>query len=223
MTHACAGLTVLLVDDHPLFRDGMQLALMQAAPGLDVIALGDADAALARIAQAPDAFDLVIVDHRLPGGRSGLAWAGELRARYPGVPCALISGDDRAELPRAAARAGLAAFLPKTLDAATLLDAIAAVAAGSTWFPAAVTPGTPDLPLTGRQREILDVAARGASSKEIARELGISVATVRTHVAQILERLGARNRAHAVAILRAAAEGQAGPAAVVPAPGECES
>jgi DNA-binding NarL/FixJ family response regulator len=116
------------------------------------------------------------------------------------MACALMSGDTQAGLADAARSAGLAAFLPKSLDVDALLEALRAIARGDRWFPPSDDAGRTTSALTSRQQEIVGLAAGGASSKEIARRLGISPTTVRNHFCLIFERLGARNRAQAVAL-----------------------
>jgi len=200
------ALHLLLVDDHPLFREGLALALQQALPGVQVLGCGSTAEAQALLAARPGGIDLVLVDHRLAGGAIGLDWARQLRQAQPAVAVALMSGEDDASLPARARQAGLVAFLPKTLDVPTLARVLRALQAGDTWFPpaAARAPITPPTGLTERQHQIVQLAAQGANSKAIGQALGISPATVRNHFAQIFERLGARSRAHAVQLLQRA-------------------
>jgi two-component system, NarL family, nitrate/nitrite response regulator NarL len=200
MSNDFPDFALLLVDDHPLFREGMALALAYRIPGLDITPLATPEAALALLESTPGRFDLVVLDHRLAGDVSGLDWARRLRARFPTLACALISGDEHAALAEDARRAGLSAFLPKSLDIGELVAALSAIARGQTWFPVDATPHYAGSSLTTRQIEIVGLAAHGASSKEIARTLGISPATVRNHFGHIFQRLGARNRAQAVAL-----------------------
>lgn len=200
------SLQLLLVDDHALFREGLALALQQALPGVQVQACGSPAEAQALLAAQPGTTDLVLVDHRLAGGVSGLDWARALRRQQPALAVALMSGEDDASLPARARQAGLVAFLPKTLEVATLAGVLRALEAGDTWFPAPAASTTTPLPggLTARQHQIVQLAAQGANSKAIGQALGISPATVRNHFAQIFERLGARSRAHAVQLLQRA-------------------
>ena len=199
-------LHLLLVDDHPLFREGLALALQQALPGVQVLACGTPAEAQALLAAQPGATDLVLVDHRLAGGASGLDWARQLRRSQPALAVALLSGDDDTSLPARARQAGLVAFLPKTLDVPALAQVLQALQAGDTWFPPAAgsAPITQPTGLTERQHQIVQLAAQGANSKAIGHALGISPASVRNHFAQIFERLGARSGAHAVQLLQRA-------------------
>jgi DNA-binding NarL/FixJ family response regulator len=188
------GFALLLVDDHPLFRDGLALALTRAASGLRVQAAPSVDAAMELLAAAPDAFDLVLLDWRLPG-EDGLAGALRLRASHPGVACALMSGYDEPGLAQRARDCGLVGYFPKALEVEQMLAGLARLAAGGSWFESCAAR---DLGLlTGRQRQIVQLAARGASNKEIAKALGIAPHTVKNHLARIFEKLGARNRAQA--------------------------
>ncbi|HQC96401.1 MAG TPA: response regulator [Aquabacterium sp.] len=200
------GLRLLLIDDHPLFREGLALALAQALPGVQVATCATPAEAQRLLAADADGIDLVLVDHRLAGGVSGLHWARALRQARPALAVALMSGADDTSLPARARDAGLAAFLPKTLDVTTLARVLQALQAGDTWFPpaAAAAPVNPAAGLTERQQQVVQLAAQGANSKAIGLALGISPATVRNHFAQIFERLGARSRAQAVQLLRRA-------------------
>jgi len=201
MSSVALPLRLLLIDDHPLFRDGLALALAQALPGLQVQGCGTPAAGQALLDAAPGATDLVLVDHRLAGGASGLDWARQLHCTRPTLAVALMSGDDDATLPARARQAGLVAFLPKTLDVPTLARVLQALQHGDTWFPAPCA-AAPASGLTQRQQQIVQLAAQGANSKAIGQVLGISPATVRNHFAQIFERLGARSRAQAVQLLQ---------------------
>lgn len=213
MMETLDGFALMLVDDHPLFREGMALALVSRLPLLKVTAVDSGACAEALLRQDPQRFDLVVLDQRMPGPLDGLAWAARLRRQYPALACALMSGQEDANLPALARDAGLAAFLPKSLDITLVLQALEAISQGRTWFPGTVVRPYAGPALTLRQMEIVELAARGASSKEIGRALGISPATVRNHFAQIFERLGAKTRAQAVQLVRQASSGSADDAA----------
>lgn len=200
---------LLLVDDHPLFRDGLVAALRHHVPRLRVQAVGALAEALEVLATDGAAFDLVLLDYRLPG-RDGLQCAQVLMHRHPGVAVALMSGlDDPTLAPRARA-AGLCAYLPKTLELPVLLQHLQRLAQGEPVFDADTHPLTdgidwPDelASLTARQREVLQALASGESNKELGRLLGIAPATVKKHLQAIFTRLGAANRTQAVLMARA--------------------
>lgn len=192
--------SVLLVDDHPLFREGLALALRQRVPALAVHGAASFEEAEQLLQREPDRFDLVLLDYRLPG-ENGLLCAARLRAAFPAVACALMSGADDDALPQRAHGAGLAGYFPKSLEVGRLLDGLRCLARGETVFPEPERRAVAEAAfLTPRQQQIVRLAAQGASNKEIAQALGIAPHTVKNHLAQIFERLGAANRAQAVSM-----------------------
>lgn len=203
------GFSILLVDDHTLFREGLAMALAQQAPRLHLTAVSSLEEAHAALRRTRGGFDLVLLDYRLPG-QDGLQGAVALRRAFPQTACALMSGADDPALPERARTAGLAGFFHKSLDVARLLAGLRRLAVGETVFhsgPAAAQTalGGALLELTDRQREVLRWVAAGATNKEIAASLGIAPHTVKNHLAQIFERLGASNRAQAAAMVQGAA------------------
>lgn len=197
------GFALLLVDDHPLFRDGLVAALRHRVPGLRVHAVACCAEALPLLEDEPDGFDLVLVDYRLPGA-DGLHCAQQLMARHPGLGVGLMSGHDDPTLLQRARRAGLVAFLPKSLEIDALVVHLAALGRGEPVFRAnpvlASGPGPAQggRDLTARQNDILELLATGASNKEIALSMGISPATVKNHLEVLFEKLGVSNRVQAV-------------------------
>jgi two-component system, NarL family, nitrate/nitrite response regulator NarL len=206
-----AGFSLLLVDDHPLFREGLGLALAQHEPLMRIQAVGSLSEALDVLAGDAQ-IDLALLDYRLPGD-DGLQCALKLRKLYPAVACAIMSGADDARLPARVREAGLMGFFPKTLDVGALLGGLQQLAQGHSYFASAHMPESSALmdPLTPRQREVLGMVARGATNKEIAQVLQIAPHTVKNHLGQIFERLGAANRAQAVSM----AQQETGPASLI--------
>lgn len=200
---------LLLVDDHPLFRDGLAAALRHQVPRLCVQAVGTLDDALDALAAADDGFDLVLLDYLLPG-MDGLRCAQVLMRRHPELGVGLMSGLDDPTLPLRAREAGLSAYLPKSLEIATLLEHLGRLARGEPVFGA---PGPPvlasdaapadSMALTARQQDVLRALAQGSSNKQIARAMGISPTTVKKHLEAIFARMGATNRVQAVVMARA--------------------
>lgn len=197
-----AGFSLLLVDDHPLFREGLSLALAQHEPLMRVQAVGSLAETLELLA-SDSQIDLALLDYRLPG-EDGLQCALKLRKLYPAVACAIMSGADDARLPVRVREAGLMGFFPKTLDVGALLGGLQQLAQGHSYFASTLAPESSALmdPLTPRQREVLGMVARGATNKEIAQVLQIAPHTVKNHLGQIFERLGAANRAQAVSMVQ---------------------
>lgn len=209
---ALDGFALLLVDDHPLFRDGLVAALRHRLPRLRVQAVACCTDAQRLLALEPQEFDLVLVDYRLPGA-DGLDCAQQLMNRYPGLGVGLMSGHDDPTLVQRARQAGLVAFLPKALELDALVSCLAALGRGEPVFrlspPLASVQGagseTHDF--TQRQSDILELLATGASNKEIARSMGISPATVKNHLEAIFGKLGASNRLQAVLLARSQLDG----------------
>ena len=206
--NALENFGLLLVDDHPLFRDGLAMALQARVPGLLVRSVACADEARLLLASEGQLFDLVLLDYRLPGP-DGLRCAVRLREQYANVSFGLMSGIDDASLSARVKEAGLVAYLPKALEIDALVTALCALAAGETVF---VVPDERAVPkdkaplifgLTARQLSVLELLATGATNKVIARKLGISPATVKNHVDSIFEKMGAANRVQAVVMAQA--------------------
>ena len=191
----------LLVDDHPLFRDGFVAAVRQKIPHVNFTCAGTAaEARSMAVSLAPD---LVLADWRLPDGDglSLLAGFGVLCAASARV---LLSGADDPRLPQKARAAGLIGYIPKTLEPAMLIHAMSRILAGEPFFPDNALIRATSV-LTARQQDIVTLVARGLSNKEIGRALNITERTVKDHISLIFGRLGAVNRADAIA--RASARG----------------
>ncbi|MFE6966016.1 response regulator [Agromyces sp. NPDC057679] len=216
---------VLLADDHGAIREALRIML--ESHGILVVGEAADGAAAVRNAMALRP-DVVLMDLRMPG-MDGVAATREIRDRGLGDVLVLTSFDED-ELVFGAIRAGAAGFLLKTTDAVTLVDAVHRVSAGEGVLDPRVTrralaalaggvaPGqagtvatrspageVDDLPisrLTGRERDVLAAMAQGWSNAELADRLGIAVPTAKTHVSNVLAKLGARSRTHAVAIAR---------------------
>ena len=196
--HGLTGFSILLVDDHPLFREGLVTALRHQAPGLQLQAAGTAEQAAQALAAPDQSIDLVLLDYCLPG-LDGLRCAQQLMEQHPLVGFGLLSGLDDPTLPARARAAGLQAYLSKSLELPELLRRLQQLAQGLPCFDAPSLALAPPAPgLTARQQAVLGLLASGASNKEIARALDISPATVKNHLEAIFSRLGASNRMQAV-------------------------
>jgi two-component system nitrate/nitrite response regulator NarL len=209
---------ILVVDDHTLFRRGLT-ALLSRDPRLEVV--GDAaDAGEAqRRAQALQP-DVILLDNHLPGV-TGISALPALRLAAPDARVLMLTiSEDEADL-AGALRAGACGYLLKTMEADGLIDAIRRAARGESvvadamtgklvtayrdaMSPPAPTPGTgvPGRPdplarLSPRELDVLRCIARGASNKEIARELGVAETTVKIHVQHVLRKLDVGSRVQA--------------------------
>lgn len=197
-----ARLRVLLVDDHALVRAGMR-ALLQELADVEVVAEASDGAQALQIAEREQP-DVVLMDIAMKG-MNGLEAAAKLRERQPGVKVVILSMHTSEEYVLLALRAGAAAYLIKDSATAELGLALNSVMRGETYLSPAISrqvvdgyvqrvgAGAGADPLTQRQREVLKHIAEGRSTKEIAFELDLSVKTIETHRAQIMERLGIRD------------------------------
>jgi len=190
---------VLIIDDHPLYRQGVAMALRSRFAGMSVEGAATAAEGLALL-EAGGGFDLVLIDLRLPDG-SGFDALGSIAEAVPDLPKVMISGAEDAANSERARRSGASGFIPKSLPVNQMLDGIAAVLEGEEFFPP--TAGVPATATTTgalslRQLEVLTLLGRGCSNKDIARQLAITERTAKAHVAAILAALGAANRTQAV-------------------------
>jgi DNA-binding NarL/FixJ family response regulator len=197
-----AALRILLVDDHALVRAGMRSLLQEIA---DVEVVGEAsDGAAALAAAERERPDVVLMDIAMKG-MSGLEAAERLRERQPEAKIIILSMHTSEEYVLLALRAGAAAYLIKDSATSELELALKCVMRGDTYLSPAISRQVvdgyvqrvgvgigPD-PLTPRQRDVLKRIAEGRSTKEIAFDLNLSVKTVETHRAQIMDRLGIRD------------------------------
>jgi two-component system nitrate/nitrite response regulator NarL len=193
---------VLVCDDHSLFREGLRLLLEKLDPGMEVTLT--ASAAEAVDATKEHTFDLILLDWHMDG-LSGARALDALRETAPLTRVVVLSGDRNAELVRTAVDGGAAGFIPKDSPPNQLMTAVRTIAQGGVYLPtggmtAIQTRDVRDAfpSLTERQADVLRAALRGNSNKLIARELGISDGTVKTHLRAIYQELGTRNRTEAV-------------------------
>lgn len=191
---------ILLVDDHPMVREGLRARLASVA-NLQVVAeAGDAAEALqALVASQPD---VVLQDIALQQG-NGIELIEQLLALRPGLRVLLYSMYDNPEYVQRALQAGASAYVLKSAPAAEILAAIDAVVAGGTFLSPAVSRRlfrnqAPRPLLSARESEILSALARGASSKQIAKDLDLSVRTVETHRQSIKRKLGLEGQAELI-------------------------
>ena len=204
-----SAIRVVVVDDHPLFRDGVRAALSGAE---DVDVVGEAaDVAGALEVVADLRPHVVLMDLNLPDG-SGVDATRRLTTASPEVRVLVMtmSTDDDAVV--AAMRAGARGFVVKGAGRRDLVDSVRTVAEGGAVFSPVVADrlagyfaGLTALPareafpqLTDREREVLDLIARGLDNRRIARELVLSDKTVRNHVSNVLAKLEVADRAEAV-------------------------
>lgn len=187
---------ILIVEDHPLYRDALARVLTGSQGGVRCSAAATVADALERLQRHGDV-DLVIADYALAEG-NGLALLEAVGARWPTVARVLLSGLQDASLPARARSLGLMAFVPKSLEPEAIAQVIRRVVDGEPWFPP-TAEGEPAPVLTPRQAKVLACAAAGMANKGIARELGVSVRTVKFHLEESFARLQVGSRTEAVA------------------------
>jgi two-component system, NarL family, nitrate/nitrite response regulator NarL len=185
-----APIRLMLVDDHPLVRDGLR-ARLASVPGLAVVA--EADSADAALEIAPRAApDLVLMDIGLRG-TNGIEATRRLRALLPALHVVVLSMHDNAEYVREALQAGAGGYVLKDSPAEDIVAAIDAVMAGGQYLSAGVVAAPPRErggdSLTPREREVLALIAEGLSSKDIGERLAMGVRTVETHRTNLRRKL----------------------------------
>lgn len=198
---------ILIADDHDLLGEVLG-SYLEREGGFDVELASDVDgAALAIAARGP--FALTLLDYNMPG-MNGFEGLKRILAASGEAPVAIISGGTPAGIPERALAEGAMGFLPKTLPARSLVNAIRFMAAGERYLPitllqslnsnAGATPF--DDRLSPRECQVLRALCKGKANKEIAAELELREPTVKLHVKLVCRKLGARNRTHAAMLAR---------------------
>lgn len=200
---------ILIADDHPLFRKGLR-TLLESEPGFAV--LGEATTGEEAIAMADTSHpDVLLLDLKMPG-KTGFEAARAIRAGSPDIHILIVTLFQDDESIFAALRAGARGYVLKDTSEEEMLRAIRAVASGEAIFSPGVASrmigffasSREELPqdifsdLTSREREILELIARGVANTSIAEQLFISLKTVRNHVSNIYSKLQVADRAQAV-------------------------
>ncbi len=199
---------LLLADDHDLVRDTL-VAYVESTGDIDVDAVADFDQAFERI-ETGDAYDLVLLDYKMPK-MNGLEGLHRILALDNAPRVALISGDATREVAEAALEAGAAGFVPKTLAAQSLINAIRFMAMGEQYAPIDFMTA-PEMPpahplaekLTQRELQVLEGLTKGQSNKEIARDLDLAEPTIKLHVKTLYRKIDVNNRTQAALVAREA-------------------
>jgi two-component system nitrate/nitrite response regulator NarL len=206
MREARARATVLVADDHPVYREGIAQAVREREDLELVAECADAATALARI--AADEPDLALVDLQL-GDVSGLEVVREVEARESATRVVLLSAHVESAVVYDAVAAGAAGYLSKDADRDAICDALVAAARGENVF----SPGLGGAlfeqirargadgpaPLSPRETEVLRLVANGATARDVAERLYLGETTVKTHLKRLYQKLGVSDRASAVA------------------------
>ncbi|GHC17675.1 response regulator [Aidingimonas halophila] len=214
--------TLMVADDHPLFRDAIVGVLRDGMPDSRVM---EADSLVSTLSLADehDDLDLILLDLGLPDAE-GLAGLKRLRDYAPLIPVAIVSADQDRATVLEAINLGAVGYIPKSTPRGRLLDALHQVLEGNVYLPPDImrrptstmacstvpeqeTAGANLALLTGKQREVLAQMALGDSNKMIAYRLAIAETTVKTHVSAILRKLGVSSRVQAILVANEAGIG----------------
>jgi DNA-binding NarL/FixJ family response regulator len=200
---------VLIVDDHPVTRDGLRTAF-NLADEIEVVGeAASGEEAIQVVAETKP--DIVFMDVRMPG-MNGIQATRHIRENNPDTKIILFTIDESRASVAEAIQAGVSGYLLKDASVGELINAARQAMAGKAVIHPSLTqafieevqlvdrPSSPEAPLSPREVEILQKIAYGATTKEVADQLGISFHTVKTHLERIFEKLGANDRAQAVAI-----------------------
>lgn len=213
---------ILVADDHPLFRDALELSVRQAWPDAEVGCIGSL-LELPAVRQPPDGapaptfrYDLIVLDWRMPGAEGSNPVSVLRQAGIQG-PVAVVTGAEDPVTALEVLRCGAEAYLPKTTPRRVLAQALRLVPkcvaldlmqmtdlsldieeAEEADDPMPEGEGALSSPLTEREQQVLSMLATGATNKEIGRHLSLQEVTVKLHTRRILRKLGARNRTDAV-------------------------
>jgi DNA-binding NarL/FixJ family response regulator len=201
-----SGYHIVIIDDHPLFRDALRQTLEESFSDIKITEGGSLETVATAIQSGAD-IDLVLLDLSMPGihGYSGLMF---LRAQNPEIPVMVVSAQESPSVIQRCLEFGASGFIPKSLEVKRIREAVAAVLEGGVWWPddLKVDAGADDASeivarlasLTPQQVRVLMMLGEGLLNKQIAFQLGVSEATVKAHVSAILEKLGVDSRTQAV-------------------------
>ena len=204
-------MTVLIVDDHPLFRDALKSALQKAFPD------GAQTEEASSIADALDMtskhdFKLILLDMNIPDA-TGFDGLVRLKTAAANTPVYVVSANESADAFSKSKSFGASGYLPKSLPSEDLSAALVTALDGGTWFPETDASDVDEesqkvaerlSSLTPAQRRVLSGLSDGLLNKQIAYEMGISEATVKAHMTAIFRKLGANNRTQALLIYKQA-------------------
>ncbi len=200
--------TVIVADDHPLFRTAIKEALQESQGDTTFLEASSFETLQELVEHNPDV-DLILLDLHMPGV-SGFAGLVYLCKRYPSVPVVIISANEDPLVIKRALDHGAAGFIPKSSNIKVITGAINEILMGEIWAPVTSSPNLPGnnvselamaermAQLTPQQFKVLMMVSQGLLNKQIAYDMGISEATVKAHVTAIMNKLGVSNRTQAV-------------------------
>ncbi len=200
--------TILIADDHPLFREAMRDVVAEAFPEIRTLEANSYQV-VEDLVESDETIELILLDLKMPG-MNGFSGFVSLRNAVPAIPIVVITADQDPATVRELAARGAAGFMSKSLSRRTMVDALHCVASGDLFFTE--TGATEDVgpsggtgnideeleqkicSLTQQQRKVLEFVASGLANKVIAYELGITESTVKAHVSAVLRKLNVHSR-----------------------------
>ncbi|MFA0088520.1 DNA-binding response regulator [Vibrio sp. 10N.286.49.C2] len=204
--------TIIIADDHPLFRNALFQSVHMAISGANLLE-ADSLSSLLSLLEKSEEPDLILLDLKMPGanGMSGLI---QLRADHPDIPIVVISASEEASIVSQVKIHGAFGFIPKSSDMKALIGALNQVLEGEPYFPVELLSDDSaysDLAekiatLTPQQYKVLGMLSDGLLNKQIAYDLNVSEATIKAHMTAIFRKLGVKNRTQAVILLNDASE-----------------
>jgi two-component system nitrate/nitrite response regulator NarL len=197
---------ILIADDHDLLRDTLVMFL-ETQGDIQTNCAKDLPEAVSAL-QQDASYDLVLLDFNMPG-MNGLDGLEHVLRTYPGVKVALMSGVATRAIAEKALAQGASGFLPKTLTAKSLVNAVKFMAMGEQYAPLEFMTAEEDVPanelaekLSKRELQVLQGLTEGKSNKEIARDLDVQEPTVKLHMKTLYRKIGASNRTQAALLAR---------------------
>lgn len=200
------SMRILLADDHGMVRDTMS-AYLESEGRAAVVAVEDYMEAMKAL-KTKGPFDLVLLDFSMPG-MNGLDGLSDAIKAYPNQFFAILSGTAPNRIAQEAVERGAVGYLPKSMGAKSLVNAVRFMIAGETFVPASALADSGEAPqsaftkqLSQRERQVLSGLCLGRSNKEIARELDLQEVTIKLHVRTLCKKINAKNRTQAAMIAK---------------------
>lgn len=206
--------TILIADDHPLFREAIQSVIATAYPNSKILETENLDDALL-LTESYDDLDLILLDLNMPG-MNGLNGLIAMRNEFPTIPVVIVSAEDDKQIVLQAITCGAIGFISKSSPRKQMTEALEQIFKGNIYLPPDIIRQVQDpskrnnksnnlqipsellMSLTRRQLLVLERMVTGESNKQIAYELNIAETTVKAHVSAILSKLGVHNRVQAI-------------------------
>ncbi|CAM2982097.1 response regulator transcription factor [Vibrio rarus] len=203
-----ATYTIVIADDHPLFRNALFQSVHMAISGANLLEADSLNTLLELLRKQQDV-DLILLDLKMPGA-NGMSGLMQLRSEFPDIAVVVISASEDPSVVSQVKSHGAFGFIPKSSDMRSLINALNQVLNGDQFFPEHLVKHAQQYSditdklasLTPQQYKVLAMLADGLLNKQIAYELDVSVATIKAHMTAIFRKLGVTNRTQAVILLQ---------------------